>query len=414
VRRRANDVGVKKIPVFLGLAALLMLPLAARAANAPANATDPNPQAKKLAETVSEITGVAISPLLGVSAVGAYQWWHAPKEKRADLPWFTRPLFWIPAMLLVGACFLKDTAGIALPTVLKKPFDVTETVEHKISGLVATGAFVPIAAAIFQAPEPSGQTGAALVSLGFATIDLHWLYNALLVPFAMVAFFIVFLASNAINILILLSPFSTVDAALKAFRTAILGSVMLTSFANPWIGAAWALVIILFSWLIAGWSFRLSHFGLAFVWDFFTGRRNRFQPDAKENKMFLGTKTQKVPTRTYGKLSKNEKGELVFNYRPWLVLPQRTLILPAGNYEAGRGVFYSEILRVEGDSARTVILLPPRYRGHEEAIARIYQFTGVRDVGLRAAWSWFKSLFGGKTAAALARHLLDVRGGKRH
>jgi hypothetical protein len=398
-RRAANDVRMKKIRVLLLLAAIAALPFAAAAGNS-SGTTDPNPPAKKLAETVSEITGVAISPLLGVSALGAYQWWHAPKENRADLPWFTRPLFWIPAMLLVGACFLKDSAGIALPTILKKPFDVAETVEHKISGLVATGAFVPIAAAIFQAPEPAGQTGAALASLGFATIDLHWLYNALLVPFAMVAFFIVFLASNAINILILLSPFSSVDAALKAFRTAILGSVMLTSFANPWVGAAWALVIILFSWLIAGWSFRLSHFGLAFVWDFFTGRRNRFQPDAKENKMFLGTKTQKVPTRTYGKLSKNEKGELVFNYRPWLVLPQRTLILPTGNYEAGRGVFYSEILRVEGDSARTVILLPPRYRGHEEAIARIYQFAGVRDVGLRAAWSWFKSLFGGKTAAA--------------
>jgi hypothetical protein len=49
---------------------------------------------------------------------------------------------------------------------------------------------------------------------------LHWLYNALMVPIAMAAFFIVFLASNAINILILLSPFTTVDAALKGFRTA--------------------------------------------------------------------------------------------------------------------------------------------------------------------------------------------------
>ena len=74
--------------------------------------------------------------------------------------------------------------------------------------------------------------------------------------------------------------------------------------------------------------------------------------------------------------------------------------LPAGNYEAGRGVFYSEILRVEGESAKTTLLLPPRYRGHEEEIVKIYNFTGVQDVGLRAAWSWFKSLFGGKTAAA--------------
>lgn len=388
---------MKKTCAFLLLAAMLINPLAALAANPPAQSSDPNPQAKKLAQTVSLITGVAISPLLGVSAVGAYEWWNTPKEKQHERPWFANPLFWAPALLLVGMCFLKDTAGITIPTVLKKPFDVAEAVEHKLSGLVATAAFVPIAAAIFQSPQPEG---APLASLGLAAIDLHWLYNALMVPVAMAVFFIVFLASNAINVLILLSPFSSVDAALKGFRTAILMSVVGTSFANPWVGAAWALIIILVSWLIAGWSFRLSHFGVVFIWDFFTGRRNRFRPDPKENKMFLGAKTQKTPTRTYGKLSQNEKGELVFRYRPWLVLPSRRIVLPPGNYEAGRGLFYSEILRVEGDTAKTVILLPPRYRGHEEEIAKIYGFAGTRDVGIRAAWAWFKSLFGGRRAVA--------------
>jgi hypothetical protein len=116
--------------------------------------------------------------------------------------------------------------------------------------------------------------------------------------------------------------------------------------------------------------------------------------------MFLATKIQKVPARTYGKLSRNDQDELVLNYRPWLVLPPRTLVLPAGQYEAGRGVFYSEILRLDGDSAKTMILLPPRYVGHEEEITRIYNLAGTRDVGLRAAWAWFKSLFTGKTATA--------------
>ena len=392
---------MKRIFFLLVLTGLLSLPLAASAQTSSAKPADPNPAAKKVCETISMITGVAISPLMGVSGVGAYDYFKAKTpEAKANLPWFANPLFWIPAMLLVGACFLKDTAGIALPVVLKKPFDVAETIEHKISGLVATGAFVPIIVNMMHEVNATAPS-ATLSSLGFAAITLpNWLYDILMTPVAMAAFFIVFLASNAINILILLSPFTTVDAALKAFRTTILASVVGTSFVNPWIGAAWALIVILISWLIAGWSFRLSYFGIVFIWEFITGRRNRFHPDAKENKMFLGRKCEKVPTRTYGKLSRNEKGELIFNYHPWLVLPRRTLVLPAGNYEAGRGVFYSEILRVEGDSAKTVMLLPPRYRGHEEEIARIYHFTGVQDVGLRAAWSWFKSLFGGKTAAA--------------
>ena len=44
---------------------------------------------------------------------------------------------------------------------------------------------------------------------------------------------IVFLAANAINILILLSPFTIVDAALKTFRTAILATVVVPTISFP-------------------------------------------------------------------------------------------------------------------------------------------------------------------------------------
>ena len=389
--------------MVLILAAGLFSPLKASAAMEAhvAAKTAPAPGVQ-IAQTLSTITGVAISPLLGVSAVGCYQYCKAATdEQKAKLPWFASPLFWVPAFLVIGLCFIKDTAGIALPTVAKKPMDAIETIEHKISGLVATGAFVPIMVNIIhEANSTGGQPSVSLSSLGFAAMDFHWLYNMLVTPVAMIAFFIVFLASNAINILILLSPFTTVDSALKAFRTTILASVAGSAFINPWLGAAWALIILIISYFIAGWSFRLSHFGLVFIWEFFTGGKRRFKPDAKENKMFLGRKTEKVPTRTFGRLSRNNQSELVFNYHPWLGLPRRTLILPAGNYETGRGLFYSEIVRVEGDSARTVFLLPPHYRGHEDEIAKIYHFAGTRDVGLRAAWSWFKSLFSSQPATA--------------
>jgi hypothetical protein len=174
-----------------------------------------------------------------------------------------------------------------------------------------------------------------------------------------------------------------------------------SAFANPWFGAVWALILIVISYFIAGWSFRLSHFGLVFIWEFFSGSKRRFKADARANHLFLSRKINQVPARTYGKLSRDDQGQLVLTYRPWLVLPQRTLVLPEGRYETGRGIFYSEILHIEADSARTLILLPPCYLGHEQEIARIYGFDGVRDVGLRAAWTWLKSLFtGAKTAAA--------------
>jgi MFS family permease len=355
---------------------------------------------KEIAQHISLLTGVALSPLMGVSGVGAWQYFKAKTpEQKAKLAWYANPLFFIPALLLVLLCFVKDTAGAALPTAVKKPFDIAETVEHKISGLVATGAFVPIAAAIFHAK--TGGDGAALSDLGFAAIDLSWFYNALMVPISMAAFFVVFLASNAINVLIILSPFTTVDAALKGFRLALLGTVAGTALANPWIGAAWALIIILIAYFIAGWSFRLSHFGMVLTWDFFTFRSSRFTPNPAVNRLFLGRKITKVPARTYGKLSRDEKGSLVLNYRPWLVLPERTLVLPDGKYFVGKGVLFSEIQELQADTTKTALLLPPRYCGHEEELARIYGLTGVSDIGLRAAMNWIREACGVKAESAV-------------
>ena len=355
------------------------------------------PPGRHFAESISTLTGVAISPLLGTSAYGAVMYTRAPNEKRAGLPWFAQPWFFVPALIVVAACFIKDTAGTALPTAMKKPLDVIDTVENKISGLIATGAFVPFVAAIMRDTAPPE---AMLSSLGFAAADFSWLYNIIIVPVSMAAFFMVFLASNAINILILLSPFTTVDAALKAFRTAILGTVVATSplnpLANPWLGATWALVIVLISYFIAGWSFRLSHFGFVFIWDLLTFRRNRFTPDPVENKLFLWCKINKAPARTYGRLKRDDKGRFVLTYRPWLVLPTRTVTLPEGNYVVGEAVFWQSLQRVEGDDFQNIVLLPPRYRGHSGEMVKVYGLTGIREAGLRRAWKWFKELFTGR------------------
>ncbi len=377
--------------------ALCALPVSAPAATRSAAPADgpassaPPPIGQQIAQTISLITGVAISPLLGMSAVGAWTYLKAPPERRPHLPWFANPWFWMLALLLVALCFAKDTVGTAAPSILKKPFDAAETVEHKISGLIAAGLFVPIAAAIFQAP---GAEGASLSGTGLAMIDLHWLGNALLVPVALAAFVVVFLASTAINILILLSPFTTVDAALKGFRLAVLGSVAVSAWANPWVGAAWALVIIVIAWFIAGWSFRMFHFGSAYLWDFFTLRRHRFQPDPSGNWLFLARRLGKVPVRTYGRLVRDAQGGFVLGYRPWLIFPERTLPLPSGPYAVGRGLIHSEVVELEGDATRSLLTLPPRYRSHEAEIVRIYGFVGVRPAGLRAALCWFRSALG--------------------
>lgn len=363
-----------------------------RAESAPA-ATSYKAPGTVMAQQISLLTGIAISPLFGSSAYGCYLWLQAPDGQKTNLPWFAEPWFWVPGLLIVAVCFIKDTAGNALPTAIKKPFDVIEAFEHKISGLVATGAIVPF---VMMVTKDSGAPQALLSSMGFAAADFSWLYNILIIPISMVAFFFVFLASNAINILIILSPFTTVDAALKGFRLALLGTVAGTSLANPWIGAAWALFIILVSYLIAGWSFRLSHFGLVYVWDFFTFRSKRFQPKPALNRMFLGRRIYKVPARTYGTVGRDDQGNLVMKYRPWLFLTPRVLVLPEGEYAVGKGLVNSEIMKIEAEKTRTIFLLPPRFRGHEEELVKVYGLTDVRPIGLSAAVKWLKEFFTGK------------------
>jgi hypothetical protein len=347
------------------------------------------------AEAISTITGVAISPLLGVSGVGAYKWYKTAPEKRANLVWYAQPWFWVPALVLVALAFVKDTFGAALPTAVKKPFDVMETIENKISGLVAAGAFVPLMAIIFKAVDDDG---AWYSSMGLAMVDPASLLNILTVPFAVAAFLVVFLVSHVINVLILISPFTLVDTALKGVRLGLLATVALTSFANPYVGAVWSLCIVVVCWFLSGWAFRLFVFGTVFTWDLSTFRRARFKPEPASNWAFTSRKIGQTPLRTYGELSRGGQGELQLRYRPWLVLPARVVTLPPGDYAVGRGLFYSEIFLLGNGDEADVLTLPPRYRTHEEEVNAIYKLGGVRDAGMvkgiKALWTWLKELFG--------------------
>lgn len=373
--------------------------LSAFAETAPAPAASSKAPGAALAQQISLLTGIAITPLFGSSAYGCYLWCKAPEGQKTNLPWFAHPWFWVPGLLIVAVCFIKDTAGNALPTAVKKPFDVIEAFEHKLSGLVATGAIVPF---VMMVTKDSGAPQALLSSLGFAAADFSWLYNIFIIPVSMIAFFFVFLASNAINVLIILSPFTTVDAALKGMRLALLGTVAGTALMNPWIGVAWAVFIILVSYFIAGWSFRLSHFGLVYVWDFFTFRSKRFQPNPALNRMFLGRRINKVPARTYGTVGRDDQGSLVMKYRPWLFLTPRVVVLPEGQYAVGKGLVNSEIVKIDGEKTKTMLLLPPRFRRHEEELVKIYGLTDVRPIGLNAALKWLKEFFAGKEQPATA------------
>lgn len=403
---------MKRLPSWIACAVLFALALAPmRAAEASAPAADDKSPVAPYAKAVATVTGVAISPLLGTGALGVYEAWQAETpEQKAALPWYAQATFFIPALLIVGVCAAKDSLGAVVPPGLKKPLDVLETIENKASGLVAAGAVVPFTmtslSKMIVASAPGAPAGDALLHTGTATvavgaIDWSWLLSILTVPLGIAVFLVVWLASHAINALILLSPWGAIDAVLKSARTGLLGLITITAMLNPWISAALSLVVILVAYLVAGWAFRLTVFGAIFSWDFLTFRKGRFQVAEKGENLLFSSNTltkQGVPMRTYGRLRHEpENGKIVFRYRPWLVLPERTADVKLSSAAVGKGLFISSIQ----DGENTAFVLPPRYRGHEDAVVRAYAIEGgVRDAGLLKAWSALKELFGGGSARA--------------
>ncbi len=345
------------------------------------------------AVALTKITGIAISPMLGVGAVGAYDYFTCDKDKKDQLPWYAQVKFWLPALLLVGAVALKEAAGAALPPGWKKPLDVLETVESKVSGLVAAGAVVPMIAAIFHSTVTTS-VEPHVMQAGVLGVSFAPLLNILAIPLAITCFVLVWLVGHVVNVLILVSPWGVVDAALKSMRTAVIGFLTALTFIKPQYAGFLSLIIIVICYFIAGWSFRLMVFGSVFTRDFLLRRHRRFQPGPNANWMFTARKIEKTPIRTYGKLMKNENDTLRFDYRPWLFLAPNSIKLPAGQYYVGRGLFFPEISMAEGEKTKVLLAMPPRYRTHEEEVAQIYGIRDIRDVGLlkglKAIWNWLK------------------------
>ncbi|PTY08616.1 hypothetical protein DB347_03300 [Opitutaceae bacterium EW11] len=378
--------------------AVLLTPL--YSATEPASAPKASKPVIEISQTIAAITGIAISPLLGTGVYGAYKYFSTDKAQRASLPWFAFPTFFLPALLIAGACAAKDTFGVVLPPGWKKPVDILETLENKLSGLVAAGAVVPItmgslskllvgSAAVHGDPTASG---VATIMLG--SVDWSWALNILTVPLGVAVFAVVWMASHAINVLILLSPWAAIDATLKAVRTSILGLITLTTQLDPKSGAFLSLMVIVVAYFVSGWAFRLTTFGTLFCWDFFTRRKRRFVPAPDENLVFTGAGlSDRVPIRTYGRWSRSPEGDWKFRYRPWLVLPERSLSMKPERAAVGRGFCFSVVL---ADGENEAFTLPPRYRDHEEELARLYRLGDVQDVGLRKAWGWLTEGVRGK------------------
>jgi len=358
----------------------------------------------KLAQTLTAVTGIAISPLLGVSAVGAWKYYTTPGAHRNALPWFASPFFWIPGLCIVALLTAKDLLLGAFPFV-KKPFDILEVFENKISALVVAPAVIPMILGTLGAILPQGTgdlsfaSGAAAVSAAGVDLgSLRDLVAALTLAVGGLVFAVVWLAGHTINLLILLSPFGIVDLALKLLRFAILALLVAASQISPYLGALVAVVLVYVALRMAGWSLRLMVLGTVYAWDLLTLAHESFDPRQGPVDGFLSRGLGRLRKRTYGRIEVGEDGALRFAYRPWFLLPRRTVDLPAGPYTLAKDILAPTLLCREqpGGNLVSVANLPPRYRSHEATVGEALGVSEVRctpiERGLRAAAAWLRGV----------------------
>lgn len=362
--------------------------------------TDTRTPGVALAQGVTEITGVAISPLLGVSAVGSWTYFRTPAGERDDLAWYCQPWAWSTGFAVLLLCFLKDSLGAAAPGVLKKPFDLAELFENKASALVASAAFVPLIAREMARATGPVEAHAAVIGLPVVgMIDAAWIT----VPLSLIGFGLVWVCSHAVNVLIILSPFSSVDTLLKLSRTAVLASVAIASAISPWLGAALCVVILLAAIWFAPAAMRLTIFGSRLAGDVVFRSRGKRRADVNRPHAFLLKKLEGLPSRIGGRLAKTESGGIEFRYRRGCIGPERSVPLPPGRLELAKGILMPVVISADGERESRSLLLLPRYKGMEEELAGSLGFHAVRDHawarGWRAIKAWWWEMTGGRANA---------------
>jgi len=165
------------------------------------------------------------------------------------------------------------------------------------------------------------------------------------------------MVGHAFDVLALVSPFPFFDLLVKGFRNAIFVTLVVTAALNWKVGLGLSLVTIVFSFALAGWAFRQLVFGVVFSWDLLRvlvlEQRRRPSP-GKSCLAFAAPGLKTVRRRTYGKLSRDSEGGLVFQYRRFGLGPRHGLRLgQAAEYEVGKGLFYPSIVHAKATAGRS-------------------------------------------------------------
>jgi len=343
-----------------------------------------------VAESISEATGLGISPFFVMGSMGAHKYWMASEFERPNLEWYCHPAVWGTIWALLLLCALKVTISSVVPGATK-PLDAVERATKQVAGPVAgmsvAGTSVLKASAIFASTHQGApRMLCASALLGGESLP-GWF---LLLTACFFGFGVVWLAFNAIDTLIFLCPFGAVEFVSKILKAGLVLLILGAAMLSPFLALLICAILILIATKIAGWAFRITVFGMVITTDYLFPWIARKKVDTSNPHAFVACRQLRVPSRTYGRLTYTD-GQHHFTYRPLLILPQKRVTLPPVDRCVVRGVFMpsaSDTSPVRG-SAR--ILFPPRYRGQEELLSRGLMINEIRDCAIIRGWKAFKN-----------------------
>src|SRR5689334_19885187 len=190
---------------------------------------------QSVSTALATVTGTAISPLVGVCAIGIFDYYRTPKEQRGRLPVYEKPKFWIPIGILLLLILLKDTVGGFAP-LIKKPLDAIEVLLvnkaalvlvgfpilfHEVARVFGLDSVAQLFAMITTRIVPVVYAASAVDVGGTARAVGNATLAVIMIAVGMVAMIVVWMVGQALDVLALLSPFPFLDFILKAVRNGI-------------------------------------------------------------------------------------------------------------------------------------------------------------------------------------------------
>jgi hypothetical protein len=366
-----------------------------------------------IASEISKATGFAISPILGISVLGAYTYYTTPVEERDQVPWHASPKFWGPLLIVLLGIILKDSSKIALPKIIIMPLDAIETLlEKNVSAVL--GLMVILSSVTGRGVEQLRLAGHdvnfTLLSSAYAAEGVNNIAAAtssglvelsILSLTVTVVFVLVWVVSQSFNFLMFLSPSSWLDLVLATFKNSTIALLVGAHLINPFLGLFVSGVIILISLFLFARSYRFVIFGTIFSSDILFSKSRKHEIESGRIKVFAGSVLTDVPSLSYGSLA-TQDSKLVFHYRPWLCMPLKSITTPydCDQCEAGIGTL-SPVIITTGKNFNTnltLFRLRPLYHSHEKRIAELLGLKGVRDVAfgktIRDGYRWLKEQLG--------------------